>query len=90
MDIKEREYYDLQLAAFLMTVGHPLLRPPYPDQANPNRLVFVFEDTPELQKHALDFFNRTAVINAALFADHLKNLKGYVRELANAKKRARL
>jgi hypothetical protein len=69
--MKTKRLSDLNLSAHLSVSGHKLLGV----EGNGYKGFFVFEDTPELEKDTLKFFNREAVVDALGFGEALRNLK---------------
>ena len=71
MQVKTKRLSDLNLSAFLSVSGHKLLGV----EGNGRQGFFVFEDTPELERDTLKFFNRETTVDALSFGEALRNLK---------------
>lgn len=62
---------DLNLSAFLNVTGHKLLGV----EGNGRQGFFIFQDTPELERDTMRFFNREAFVEPLTFGEALRNLK---------------
>jgi len=62
---------DLHLSAFLALRGHNLVG----IEQGRDRTVFIFENTPALEKDTLTFFNRKASVEPLAYAEQLRNFK---------------
>ena len=69
--MKTKRLTDLNLSAYLSASGHKLLGV----ESTGRQGLFVFADTPELERDTLRFFNREATVDALSFAEALRNLK---------------
>lgn len=73
-DSGEYETTDLYYAAYLQTVGAPMLRTDR--QGNGNRLTFVFgTDVVNIKELKAAWFNQTGRVSALLFSNNIKALK---------------
>lgn len=68
---KERAITDLPLSAFLSVRGHQVLR----IDGYGQRAFFVFEETPQLDRDCMDYFNRRAKVEPLAFSEVLRNFK---------------
>lgn len=66
---------DLSLAAFLSSIGHQII-----EFIPGKKVIFAFQDSPELTKDILAFYNKTARVDPLTFSDTLRNLKGLIRQ----------
>ncbi len=69
--MKTKWLSDLNLSAFLSVSGHKLLGV----KRDGRKGLFIFEDTPELERDTLKFFNRETTVDALSFGEALRNLK---------------
>jgi hypothetical protein len=70
-----KETYDLPLASFLSITGHKIISV---KSINGKRFAFSFEDSPNLQKKILDFYNHVATVDPCSYAEQMRNLKALV------------
>ena len=64
---------DLYLAGFFLSVGCKMEKSTRDDQTR--RVYFIFEKNPLMQELRLNYFSRTAKVDALTFADNIKSLK---------------
>ena len=66
-----KEISDLPLAAFLSVIGYQIqsIKP------SGKKSIFVFEESGELEKSVLDYFNRIGKVEPLSFAETIRNLK---------------
>ena len=72
------DYYkttDLGLTASLTASGFIIA---YIDKSNPRRVVFLFDDTPELQEMVNRFWSLELKLPAAVLLEHIKLLKSRI------------
>lgn len=70
---------DLYFAAYLMTAGCNLTgTSKVQEDGTPPRVVFIFEQTPEMRELKLEYFNRKSKIEALSFVDSIRGLKAIV------------
>ena len=69
--MKTRQLSDLGLSAYLSAVGHKLLGV----ERNGQRGAFIFQDTPEIERDTLAYFNREGRVCPLSYHEALKNLK---------------
>ena len=68
---KTKSISDLPLSAFLSVLGHQVLK----IEGYGQRTFFVFEETDQLEKDCLDYFNRRAKVEPLAFSEVLRNFK---------------
>jgi len=69
-----KEIVDLALASYLSVRGHKLVKL---ESAERGRTAFVFEDSPQLTRDTLSFYNRSTKVDALSFAETLKAFKAF-------------
>ncbi len=72
MDIDVYETTDLSLAGALLAAGHPLDRV----ERRAGRGWFIFAPDPRIGATAARYFAGNLTVDARMFADHLRGLKG--------------
>lgn len=72
--MKMKEIHDLALASYLVTIGHKILS----FKPERNKVIFVFEDSNNLEADILSFINRRASVDPLSFAEQMRNLKALV------------
>jgi len=76
--VKTKQVTDLNLVAYLLTIGFKFLNPP---KFSPRFTVFEFEKTPELEEACVSFYRRTAKVDALTLCENLRTIKSMVQEL---------
>ena len=69
------EISDLGLAASLTATGFVILKV---DRCNPNRVIFVFEKSPEIQQKIDMFWSRELLLPASVLLEHVRLLKSRI------------
>ncbi len=69
------ETSDLGLAASLTASGFAVIDV---DKSNPRRVVFLFNDEPELQKVADKFWSNRLLLSASTLLEHIRQLKSRI------------
>lgn len=77
IDDRVREIYDLALVSFLNIQGHSLLK----IKRDNGRAIFIFAESPALEKDMLDFYNRKARVDPMTFAETLRNLRAAAKRI---------
>jgi len=72
---------DLYLAAFFLSAGSRMIRSTRDSKSK--RVYFVFEKNPIIVELKLNYFSRTAKIDALTFADNIKSLKSLCHNIVN-------
>jgi hypothetical protein len=71
---------DLYLASFLLAAGAHMSR--HERDQRSKRVYFVFEKNPLLQDLKVNYFARSAKVDALTFADNIKSLKSLCHNIA--------
>jgi len=74
---------DLYLAAFFLSAGCHMVKSVRDRQTN--RVHFLFEKSPVIQDLKVNYFARSAKVDAITFADHVKSLKSLCHNVMNSR-----
>jgi hypothetical protein len=76
--VKTKQVTDLNLVAYLLTLGFKFLNPP---KFSPRFTIFDFERTSELENATASFYERTAQVDALTLCENLRTIKAMVQEM---------
>lgn len=78
MAVEAKQVTDLNLVAYLLTLGFKFLNSP---KFSPRFTVFEFEKTSELEESCINFYKRIAKVDALTLCENLRTIKSMVQEL---------